>query len=143
MAVSAVPDTGHGASVTFGTTSWSGKLIAIPTNLQRTRPRVDTTHLGTSGTRTYMPGDLDDLNEITLDVLFEGSVGLPATGTAAETITITFPLPGGGAATAPNIAGTGFITSTTFPPLQTGTIQQGQITFTFNGGTGPTYTPAA
>lgn len=143
MPATAVPDTGHGATVTFGTTSWSGKLLGIPTNLQRTRPRVETTYLGTSNNRTYMPGDLDELGEITLDVLFEGTLGLPATGTAAETITITFPLPGGGAATAPNIAGTGFITGTSMPALQTGVLQQGQITFTFNGGTGPTYTAAS
>jgi hypothetical protein len=143
MPATAVPDTGHGATVTFATTSWSGKLVGIPTNLQLTRPRVDTTHLGTSTNRSYMPGDVNELGEITLDVLFEGTVGLPAIGTAAETITITFPLPGGGAATAPNIAGTGFITGVQYPPLQTGTVQQGQITFTYNGGTGPTYTAAS
>jgi hypothetical protein len=143
MAVTAVPDTGHGASVTFGSTSWSGKLVDVPTNLQRTRARVQTTHLGTSGAHTYMPGDVDELGEITLDVLFEGKTGLPSTGTAAETITITFPLPGGGAAVAPNIAGTGFITAISFPPLQTGVVQQGSITFTYDGGTGPTYTPAS
>jgi hypothetical protein len=143
MAITAKPDTGHGATVTFGTTSWSGKLMGIPTNLSFTRPRVETTYLGTSTNRTYMPGDLNELGEITLDVMFESAVGLPAIGTVAETITITFPLPGGGAATAANIAGTGFITATSFPPLQTGALQQGSITFTFDGGTGPTFTAAA
>ena len=117
--------------------------MAIPTNLQLTRPRVETTHLGTSTNRTYMPGDLNEIGEVTLDVQFESKTGLPAIGTAAETITITFPLPGGGAATAANIAGTGFITGISYPPMQTGTIQQGQITFTFDGSTGPTYTASA
>ncbi len=144
MAVTAKPDTGHGASITFGTTSWSGSVIGIPTNLQRMRQRVETTHLGSGTTRTYMPGDADELGEITLDVRFATATGLPATGAAPETITITFPLaPGGGGATAANIAGTGFITMTQFPPLQTGVLQQGQITFSFDGGTGPTFTAEA
>lgn len=141
MPITAKPDTGHGASVTFGTTSWSGKLTGIPTNLQLTRGRVETTYLGTSTNRSYMPGDLNELNEITLDVLFEGATGLPATGTAAETITITFPIPATGT-TAPNIAGTGFITGIQYPSLQTGTLQTGQITISFDGGTGPTFTAA-
>lgn len=144
MAVTAKRDTGHGATVSFGTTSWSGKLVGIPTNLERSRPRVDITHLGSSGEHDYMPGDLDELGEVVLDVAFETATGLPATGTAAETITITFPLaPGGGGATAANIAGTGFITKTNFPPLQTGVMQQGQITISYDGGTGPTFTAEA
>jgi hypothetical protein len=142
MAITAKPDTGHGATVTFGTTSGSFKLMGISTNLSLTRPRVETTYLGTSTNRTYMPGDLNEIGEVTLDVQFESATGLPATGTVAETITITYPLPGGGAATPANIAGTGFITAISHPPLQTGTLQQGSITFTYDGGTGPTFTAA-
>ncbi len=144
MAVTPTRDTGHGASVTFGTTSWSGKVIGIPTNLNKARPRVDISYLGTSGQREYMPGDLEDLGEITLDVAFEAATGLPATGTASETVTITWPLaPGGGGVTAASLAGTGFITAINYPPMQTNTIQQGQITISFDGFTGPTWTAEA
>lgn len=143
MAITPAPDTGHGATVTFGTTSWSGKLQSVPTNLQLSRPRVDKSHLGTSGQREYMPGDLEDLGEVTLDVLFEQARGLPATGTAAETITITFPLnPSNSEAVAATLAGTGFITQTQYPPLQTNTVMVGQITFSFDGATGPAFTAA-
>ena len=140
MAVTAARDTGHAASVTFATTNWTGKVIGIPTNLNKARPRVDISYLATSGQREYMPGDLEDLGEITLDVAYESATGLPATGTASETITVTWPLaPGGGGVTAGNLAGTGFITSVTYPPMQSNTIQQAQITFSFDGFTGPTW----
>lgn len=143
MAVTPMPDTGHGATVTFGTTSWAGKLRGIPTNLQITRPRVDKSHLATSGQREYMPGDLEELGEVTLDVLFEQGRGLPSTGSTAETITITFPLnPADGSAAAATLAGTGFITGTQQPALQTGQEMVGQITFSYDGGTGPTFTAA-
>lgn len=143
MPVTNTPDTGHGATVTFGTTSWAGKIQGLPTNLQITKPRVDKSHLATSGQREYMPGDLEELGEVTLDVLFEQGRGLPATGATAETITITFPLnPADGSAAAATLAGTGFITGTNYPPLQTQTVMVGQITFSFDGGTGPTFTAA-
>ena len=144
MPVTAKRDTGHGATVTFGTTSWSGKLVGIPTNLALTRPPVDITVLSTSGEREYMPGDLSELGQVTLDVAFEAATGLPALGSAAETITITWPLaPGGGGATAANLSGTGFIAGINYPAMQTNTLQQGQITFQFDGNTGPTWTAEA
>jgi len=145
MVATAIPDTGHGASITFATTNWTGKVQGIPTNLDISVPRVDKSYLATSGEREYMAGDLKDHNEIEVDVLFEGVTGLPAvaTGGSSETITITYPLPGGGAATAANVAGTGFITGVTYPPLQTGVLQVGKIRFSFDGVTGPTYTATA
>jgi hypothetical protein len=142
MPATAIPDTGHGASITFATTAWSGKIQGIPTNLDISVPRVDKSYLATSGEREYMAGDLKDLGEIEIDVVFEGVTGLPAvaTGGSSETITMTYPLPGGGAAVAANVAGTGFITGVTYPPLQTNTLQVGKIRFTYDGATGPTYT---
>lgn len=134
-------DTGHGATVTFGTSAWTGKLGGIPTNLALTRPPVDISVLGTTGEREYMPGDLSDLGQVTLDVAFEAVTGLPALGSASETITITWPLgPGGGGVTAANLAGTGFVAGVTYPPMQTNTMQQGQITIQFDGFTGPSWT---
>ena len=142
MVATAIPDTGHGASITFATTNWTGKVQGIPTNLDISVPRVDKSYLATSGEREYMPGDLRELGEIEIDVLFEGVTGLPAVavGPTTETITLTYPLPGGGAAVAASVAGTGFITGITYPPLQTGTLQVGKIRFTWDGATGPTYT---
>lgn len=141
MAVTAKPDTGHGATITFATTAWTGKIIGMPTNLDKQRPRVQTTHLGTTTNHSYMPGDLDELGELEFDVRFEAATGLPATGAAPETITVTWPLaPGGGGATGASLAGTGFITGATYPPMQTGVLQTGKIKVSFDGGTGPTWT---
>jgi len=144
MPVTPLPDTGHGASVTFGTSSWAGKILGIPTNLAIRREPVNKSNLGTSGQEEFIAGDLESLGEITLDVLFEAGRGLPATTTTAETVTITWPLnPSDGSATAANLAGTALITGTNYPALQTGQIQTGQITIKFDGGTGPTWTNAA
>lgn len=139
----AKPDTGHGATVTFGTTSWSGKIRGIPTNLATSRPVVNISHLGTSGQQETMPGDLEELREVELDVLFEGVTGLPATSTAAETVTITFPLQASGATTAANIAGTAFIASTEYPALQTNQEMLGKIRIKYDGATGPTWTASS
>lgn len=127
MAISAVPDTGHGATVTFGTTSWSGKLVGIPTNVHETREPVSTVYLGTSGGETFMCGDIIKQGRVELDVQFDSVNGVPATTTATETITITLPLPGGSAAVAATIAFSGLIVDRVFPPLQTGVLQQGKI----------------
>lgn len=144
MPVTAKPDTGHGATVTFGTTSWSGKLRGIPTNLTRTRPVVNISHLGTSGEQETMPGDLTELGEVELEVLFEASVGLPAFASSAETITITYPLqPTGGAVTAANEAGTGYVVHTGNPALQTNQEMLAKIRIKFDGVTGPTFTAAS
>lgn len=141
MAVTAKPDTGHGMTLTLATTSWTGKIIGMPTNLDLQRPRVKTSYLGTATNDTYMPGDLNEMGEMELDVRFEAATGVPATGTVPETITVTWPLaPGGGGATGASLAGTGFITGVTYPPMQTGVLQQGKIKISFDGVTGPTWT---
>lgn len=138
----AKPDTGHGASITFATSSWTGKIRGIPTNLSKSIPVVNISHLGTSGQEETMPGDLETLDEVEVDVLFEAVTGLPATGTV-ETITITYPLQASGATTAANIAGTGFITMIQHPPLQTNQEMLGKIRFKYDGATGPTFTAAS
>lgn len=143
MVATSVPDTGHGFSVSFGTTAWTGWLRSLPSNLKLARPRVNTTHAASASTQKYMPGDLDDHEEIELEVLFDSVKALPARGSADETITITLPLPAGGAAAAATIAGTGFITSVEYPSLVTNEVQIGKIRFSWSGATGPTWTAAS
>lgn len=138
----AKPDTGHGATVTFGTTAWTGKLRGIPTGLTKTLQVVNISHLATTGQQETMPGDLEELGEIDCDVLFEAVTGLPVTGTV-ETITITFPLQASGATTAANLAGTAFITMIGYPALQTNGEMLGKIKIKYDGNTGPTFTAAS
>lgn len=127
MAISATPDTGHGATVVFGTTSWAGKLTAIPTFVHETREPVSTVYLGTTTAETFMAGDIVKLGRVEFEVQFDSVNGLPATTTTAETITTTLPLPGGSAAVAATVAFSGLIVERIFPPLQTGVLQIGKI----------------
>lgn len=132
-------DTGHGASVTFGTTggTWLARRIS---EFEESLPIVDTSYLATSTRRTTMAGDLRERNTVVVQILFQGTQGLPAQGTA-ETITITHPTASGNSTPA-NLAGTGFIRRTQYPAFETNTLQMGEIEFEFNGGTGPTFTAA-
>lgn len=133
-------DTGHGASITFGTTggTWLCRQISGP---EVTRPVVDTSHLTTSTKRSKMAGDLDDWGPVTLTILFQGSQGLPARSTTYETITITHPTAPGGSTPA-TLAGSAIINRVKFPDFITGELQIGEIEFTYDGITGPTYTAA-
>jgi hypothetical protein len=89
-----------------------------------------------------MPGDLEELGEVELDILFAAVTGLPVTGTV-ETITITYPLQASGATTAANMAGTAFIVAVVFPPFQTNQEMVAKIRLKYDGATGPTYTAAS
>lgn len=133
-------DTGHSATITFGTTggTYLCRQISGP---EVTLPVVDKSHLTTSTKRAKMPGDLDDWGSVVLQILFQGSQGLPARGTV-ETITMTHPTASGNSTPA-NLAGTGFINRVKYPDFQTNEMQVGEIEFTYDGGTGPTWTAAS
>jgi lysozyme family protein len=135
-------DTGHGATLTFGTTTFAGLIRGIPANLTKTLQVVNISNLATSGQQETMPGDLEELGEVDVDILFAAVTGLPVTGTV-ETITITFPLQASGATTAANIAGTAFITMIGYPALQTNGEMLAKVKFKYDGATGPTFTAAS
>ena len=133
-------DTGHGATITFSSTggTWLCRQISGP---EVALPVVDSTYLGTSTERSKLPGDLDDWGPVTLEILYQGTQGLPARGTV-QTITITHPIATGNTVPA-NLAGTGFINKVVYPTFQTNELQIGTIEFTYDGTTGPTYTAAS
>lgn len=126
------PDTGHGATLTFGTSAYAFNWTSIDSG-EKSRPPIETTHLGTTGERTFMPGDLDDAGELTVPFQWDNTLDEITTTTTAETITVTYP---GGA----TLAGTGLITRVKRPNLQTGEVSMGEITVKWDGGTGPTFT---
>lgn len=136
---SASIDTGHGATAVFSITAITSSFTSIDVG-NKAKGKIETTHLGTTGNKTFMPEDLDDPGEVTIPYHFDAEAAEPATG-SVETLTVTLPL-APGQTTAATLAGTGFITNVKRPNLQTNTIQDGSITFAFDGLTGPTFTPA-
>jgi len=135
-------DTGHGASITFGSSAYSFNWTAINIG-EKTREPIDITVLATSTNYLKMVGDLQDAGSFTVDFQFDTrATSAPANSTATETVTITFPLAPSGQSAAATYAGTGMISSVKFPDLQTGQVQMGQMTVTWSGATGPTWTAA-
>jgi hypothetical protein len=88
MAGSAVD--GTGVTVAFGTSAFTAQLLDIDWS-GRTRDALDSTHMGTSGTKTYIPADLVDGGELSLTYFFN-CTDLTATllSAAAETVTVTW-----------------------------------------------------
>lgn len=108
-----------GATVNIGTASTVGGsgYTAEVTNISWSgisRGAVDTTHMGTVeagnfGGRTFMPTDLVDAGEITVECHFDPDTDL-AIDAAAAAVTITFPLVTGDGSSA-TWAASGFCTS--------------------------------
>ena len=88
-----IQDVGTGTSITFGTSGFSARVASID-GPGFSRTSVETTHLSTTGNRTHMPGDLVERGELTLSVHHDPSL-TPPIRQAAETVTITFPVPSG------------------------------------------------
>lgn len=92
-----VPDVGSGASITFGTSNLSLQWLSIDIGAV-SRETIDTTHLGSTqatgsgqtNSRTFMPGDHQNLSEIGVEFHWDPSA-LDLVRAAAETITVTYP----------------------------------------------------
>lgn len=101
MAGSAVD--GTGATVTFGTSSFTAQLLEANWT-GRERGNIRSTHMGTTGSHTYIPHDLVEPGELSLKFWFNCTDNTATIlGAAAETITI-------GWDTGKSWAGSGFCT---------------------------------
>jgi len=81
--------------------AWETSYLAEITSVTwdgPTRESVETTHMGTTVARTFMPTDLYDPGELTVELNFEESDELPPITATAESCQIT--IPDGGASTA-------------------------------------------
>lgn len=88
-------DVGTGTSLVFGTSGFNAYITNV-SGPGITREAIETTHLGTTGGKTFIPGDLYDGGELTLDVMHDPSITVPMlAGNQPETITITYPTPAG------------------------------------------------
>ena len=138
MAVGA-DDVGTGTTIVFGTSAFEAHLLSV-NGTDITRAVVDSTHMGTTGERTKIFGDLFDPGSVECEIALDPDAQ-PPIGAAVETITITFPIPTG-MATGANIAGTGACTAWSWgDPLEDK--MTATMTVTWDGETGPTWTVSA
>jgi hypothetical protein len=135
-------DTGHGATITFGTSALSyawRKISAV----EQAGEAVEDTVLSEKYFRSFLPGDVYEPGEFEIEYSWGSKTALPTIG-VVETITLTLPLASGGA-TAADLEGDGFIMSrTAFPELTTNGLQQGKMKIAFAGtaGVAPAWTKA-
>lgn len=137
-------DTGHGATVAFGTTA-----VAFPWRkigaVEQGGEKVEANYLGivAAGSNPpyaqYLPPDLAEPGEFEIEFAFDSSAAQPTLFTV-ETITITLPL-AAGQSTAYSLEGTGFLVSRTpSPECATNQLMIGKLRVAFDGKTGPTPT---
>lgn len=109
MAATAV-DVGFGTTITFAS-GFMAKITSVSWGGIAREPK-ETSHMtSTNGWRTFIPSDLKDPGELTVELQFDKNAATKTNiGGAAETITVTFPVPAGGS-TAATWACSGFMTS--------------------------------
>lgn len=84
-------DVGTGTTIAFASSSFSAEILSVNGN-DISREDIDTTHMGTTGYRTSMPSDLVEGGTIDFEFAFNADEQ-PPVQSAAEMITITFPIP--------------------------------------------------
>lgn len=131
--------TGHGAAITFGTTSFTAAFTGI-TGAERTVEDIPDHDLSTTGSETFRPSDLVNEGEFTCTFYCDSEDAYPAVGTV-ETITVTFAQQTGETAAATDV-GTGYIKRVKKADHATGEMMTGELTVKWDGKTGPTYTAA-
>lgn len=122
----AIGELGTGASIAFATapTGYFGKILNIEwSNISR--PSVEISNFGSVAAREFIPGDVYDPGELSVDILADPTQ-IPPIGKAAETITLTFP------GASPNTwAATGFMTGFSMTlPLEEKIVANATIKFT-------------
>lgn len=138
----AASDTGQSATIAFGTSAFTAVYQQMG-EIEQTRDALEDTDLSVTGEKTYVPSDVFEPGTLTCTLYFDPTDGLPGPGSAAETITLTYPKSESGTVSAANLAGSGFITSVKYPSLQLGEINMAEFTIQFDGKTGPTFTAEA
>jgi len=126
---------GHAATLAFATSSYAPNVISINTP-GISREALATTHLGTTGGKSFIPGALPDYGELSFTVQVNPDA-LPPITAVAEDITLTFG--DGGSETSPaEWAFSGFITSVGDSNVSTDEIIVHDITVKVSGAITPT-----
>lgn len=139
-----MPVSGHGATLGFGTTTGFTPQYTSIGGFGVSRQSLDTTHLGTTGVRTKIGGDVYDVSPFSApffmdpdqvatgedcafdDILFTGGTS-SAAPLASQTVTLTYPNAG-----ATTFAGSAHVTGVDFPELATDTLAICSITVQYD-----------
>ena len=125
------PDLGTGASLAYSSSTFAAQISEIQWS-GISREQVETTHLGSTTARTYLPGDLYDPGEMSLSIFYEPG-NEPPLSASQETITLTFPLNDAqGQASAATLAGSAAMSEFSFGvPLED--MITADVAFKFSG----------
>jgi hypothetical protein len=140
--------TGQGATaVLTGASTLSGcvRSISLP---EISVEKIDASCLDTTGFTRYISGDLKEVGECNLEIIFDptydwaqfGGGNDPIVG-ELDTLTVTFPIGDPANTTQAVFAGSGFVMSWDLPDLQLNELLVVNLNFCFDGDVGPTWTP--
>lgn len=137
-----VGDTGNGATFTLTTQTAAASLKVDKISIgEITLPMLDVSTLSTITFKEYIPGDLAEPPELTIDFVHSQSATAISITGLVDTATITFPVGSSQTTTTgATFAGSGVVTAVKHPDLENGAVNKGQIKFKMDGDTGPTYT---
>jgi hypothetical protein len=132
-------DTGQGGTLVLATTGAIGRIRSaqLPNWVMQA---INADGLSDTGFMKKIPGDLADPGTISGTAVFAATEVPPSPGVVEEA-TITFPLGDVANDVAATLVGTGFLTDVGLPNMALETLMEIAYTFTFDGGTGPAFTP--
>jgi len=79
---------GTGTQIQFGSGFFAEILDITPAGMER--KSIDTSHMGTSTNKTFIPGDLVDNGNLEVEIAFDPDAIIPIAD-ASESVVITFP----------------------------------------------------
>lgn len=132
--------TGNTATIVFGTTGFTGNFEMVG-GTEQEREKIEDSHLGTTTTKTYFPGDLKEPGEFEAEFQFDPDVQ-PPIDNVPETVTITFPVPTG-LSNGATLAGTAFVTKWKSADLRNNEKMMATATVSWDGKTAPAWTNAS
>lgn len=134
-----MPDTGTGTTIAFGTSGFTAEIMSVNGN-DISREDIETTHMGTTNYKTFIPGDLVDGGTLEVEFSLDPDDQPPVTA-AAETITVTFPVPSGLSSGATYVF-SGYVNSWSFTDAKE-ELMTGSMTIKVDGNTEPVWTDAS
>ncbi|MCH2362639.1 MAG: hypothetical protein MK329_16430 [Pirellulales bacterium] len=129
--------TGNGATLTFS--GFTGNVTTI-SGAEMEIEAIETSHLGTTGYREYIPGSLKEGGELEVEFIFTGDmVDLGDAGT----VTVTYPKTNSGSSSGATLSGSAFVQNLSYPEATNGEALAASVTFKFDGDTDPTFSAEA